>query len=202
MERLTDYILRLYPIDYIPLKRRITFHLLFWGVMYCIFWIQAGFPSDTVVYRFVLATSLVITNSVFFYMCVYLIPYLYEKYNGIVFLSIVTLLILSFYFFLAFESYERVSLIIENQWLSAKNKRMYGLNYEFYKAGFWSYFTFDIIVSDTLGIFIYSLPAIFLKFSRVFAKNVVEKKQLEIDFLRLQINPHFLVNTLDRKSVV
>ena len=57
---------------------------------------------------------------------------------------------------------------------------MYGLNSEFYKAGFWSYFTFDIILSDTFGVIIYSLPAIFLKFSRVFAKNLIEKKQLEM----------------------
>lgn len=48
-----------------------------------------------------------------------------------------------------------------------------------------------------MGHIIYSLPAIFLKFSRIFAKNLSEKKQLEIDFLRLQINPHFLVNTLN-----
>ena len=197
METLADYLIQLYPIDHVPLKRRVTFHGIFGGVMFVIFWFQVGFPSDTFIYRFVLATSLVITNSVFFYMFIYLIPFVYEKYRGITLFTVIMILVTAFYFFLALESYERVSLIIENNWLSAKNKRMYGLNSEFYKAGFWSYFTFDIILSDTFGVIIYSLPAIFLKFSRVFAKNLIEKKQLEIDFLRLQINPHFLVNTLN-----
>jgi LytS/YehU family sensor histidine kinase len=74
---------------------------------------------------------------------------------------------------------------------------MYELNYKTYKAGFWYYFKFESMLSDTMIAILYSLPAFFLKFFRIFAKNLSEKKQLESDFLRLQINPHFLVNALN-----
>jgi len=55
----------------------------------------------------------------------------------------------------------------------------------------------NIILRDTIQLVLLSLPAFFFKFIRIFTIVFSEKKQLEIDFLRLQINPHFLVNTLN-----
>ncbi|MDZ7899685.1 MAG: sensor histidine kinase [Arcicella sp.] len=74
---------------------------------------------------------------------------------------------------------------------------MYKIYYDLYKSGFWAYFQINIILSDTIQLIFTALPAFFLKFTRMFTKVYSEKKQLEIDFLRLQINPHFLVNTLN-----
>ena len=197
MERLTDYILRLYPIDYIPLKRRIIFHSLFWGVMFVVFLSLSGL-SNNYLFRFVTALSRTFTVSVFFYIFIYVIPYFYSFTKGIELISVILMSVVIFYFILGFVSYQWSSFMIENKILSiVNNKKQYEINYGLYKEGFWSYFKINTIITDTIGHLIFSLPAIFLKFSRVFAKSIVEKKQLEIDFLRLQINPHFLVNTLN-----
>ena len=197
METIADYLIQLYPIVNVPLKRRITFHGIFWGVMFMVFWFLVGFPSNVLIYRFVLAGSLTFYGVLSFYVCVYLLPYLYEKYSGIECVGVIIIAVVFFYFILAIETYARVSFAIEYNWISPSNKTMYELNYNVYKAGFWSYFRISNILTDTISNLFYSLPAFFLKFSRVFAKNLIEKKQLEIDFLRLQINPHFLVNTLN-----
>jgi len=126
-----------------------------------------------------------------------LIPYLYLKYAGWFRVLVISMVITTFYFFLAFETYGRVTLVIENNWLTPQNNKIYEINNNTYKAGFWAYFQIGNILTDTIQLILISLPAFFLKFVRIFTKVFAEKKQLEIDFLRLQINPHFLVNTLN-----
>lgn len=199
MERLANYILQLYPIDHVPLKRRIILHSIFWGIFFCFLLIVSGLPSDTIAYRFIGATSSTLTSSVFFYVFAYFIPYLYSKYKSLVRILFIGLTIIIFLFFMAFETYGRVMLVIENHWVTAqyKSKRIYEIYYNVYKTGFWAYFTIDNIATDTIQLLFTSLPAFFLKFVRIFTKIFSEKQQLEIDFLRLQINPHFLVNTLN-----
>ena len=197
METIADYLIQLYPIDHVPLKRRVTFHGIFWGVMYVTFWTLIPYQYNLLIYHFLLAASVTLYSFIFFYLCAYLLPYLYEKYSGIERVGVIIIVIVFFYFILAIETYTRVSFAIEYNWIAPSNKAMYELNHNVYKAGFWSYFRISNILTDTISNLFYSLPAFFLKFSRVFAKNLIEKKQLEIDFLRLQINPHFLVNTLN-----
>ena len=197
MERLANFILRVYPIDYVPLKRRVTFHLLFWGIYFCILLIGVGVPSDNIIYRFLAAVSLIITSSAFFYEFAYLTPYAFVKYERFNKVLVVFLLIIAFYFFVAFETYTRVFFVMKNQWIISQNKRMYEIYCNAYKSGFWSYLQINNILTDTIQLILIAVPAFFLKFTRIFAKNLSEKKQLEIDFLRLQINPHFLVNTLN-----
>ena len=197
METLADYLIQLYPIDHVPLKRRVTFHGIFWGVMFIVFFVLSGLSNDYL-FRFITAFSRTLTIGGFFYTTVYVIPYFYNFKKGIERIGFILMAIIIFYFILGFISYQWSSFMIENKLLSIiNNKKQYEINYNIYKEGFWSYFKFHTILTDTIGHIIYSLPAIFLKFSRVFAKNLIEKKQLEIDFLRLQINPHFLVNTLN-----
>jgi two-component system, LytTR family, sensor kinase len=197
MERLANYILRLYPLDHVPLKRRVTLHAIFWGIFFISLMIGSGFPSDSITYRFIAATSVTLTSSIFFYVFSYLIPYLYSKYTGSLRVLFISLTIITFYFFMAFETYFRVILVIENQWVTAKNSRTFETYYNVYNSGFWSYFQVNNILTDTIQLIFTSLPAFFFKFIRIFTRVFSEKKQLEIDFLRLQINPHFLVNTLN-----
>jgi two-component system, LytTR family, sensor kinase len=197
MERLANYILQLYPIEHVPFKRRVILHTIFWGIYYIILLFGVGIPSDTIAYRFIATTSVTITSIAFFYVIAYFIPYLYSKYSGLDQILIIILTIISFYFFLAFETYVRVNLVIGNNWIINQNERIYEIYYDVYKSGFWSYFQINNFLTDTVQIIFTSLPAFFLKFVRIFTKVFSEKKQLEIDFLRLQINPHFLVNTLN-----
>jgi two-component system, LytTR family, sensor kinase len=197
MERLANYILRLYPVYHVPFKRRVILHAIFWGVFFCFLLIATGVPSDTLIYRFIAATSVTLTSGLFFYTTAYLIPYLYSKYSfGNQVLGII-MVVFAFYVFLAIETYGRVLLVVENDWIIEQNKRMYEIYYNVYKAGFGSYFQINNLGTDTIQLIFTSLPAFFMKFIRTFTKVFSEKKQLEIDFLRLQINPHFLVNTLN-----
>ena len=62
METIADYLIQLYPIDHVPLKRRVTFHGIFWGMMYVTFWFQVGFPSDTYIYRLVITSEVANTK--------------------------------------------------------------------------------------------------------------------------------------------
>jgi len=197
MERLANYLLRLYPIDHVPFKRRVALHAIFWGIFFISLLLGVGIPSDTFTYRFIVATSATLTSSVFFYVLTYLIPYFYSKYTGWIRVLIISLVITAFYFFMAFETYVRVILVIENHWVTIKNSRTYDIYNDLYKAGFWVYFQISNMTTDTIQLIFTSLFAFFLKFIRIFTKIFAEKKQLEIDFLRLQINPHFLVNTLN-----
>ncbi|MEY4538796.1 MAG: hypothetical protein RLZZ306_553 [Bacteroidota bacterium] len=197
MERLANFILRLYPIDHLPFKRRVILHAVFWGIFFIFLLFGSGFPSDSIIMRFVGAISFMLTSSVFFYVLTYLIPYLSSKYNGFSKVLFISITIIVLYFFLAFETYGRVVFMIENHLDTFKDSRTYDLNYKVYKAGFWSYFQLNNLITDTIQLVFISLPAFFLKFIRIFTKVFSEKKQLEIDFLRLQINPHFLVNTLN-----
>jgi two-component system, LytTR family, sensor kinase len=197
MERLANFILRLYPIDYVPLKRRAVLHGIFWGIFFVSLLFGSGFPSDTIFHRLIGAISFTLTSSVFFYVFSYLIPYLHSKYSGLTQVLFISLTIIIFLFFMAFETYGRVVLVLENHWITPQYKRLYEIYDNAYKGGFWAYFTIDNIVTDIIQLLFTALPAFFFKFIRIFTKIFSEKKQLEIDFLRLQINPHFLVNTLN-----
>jgi two-component system, LytTR family, sensor kinase len=197
MEWLANYILRLYPIENVPFKRRVILHGVFWGIYYGILLMGVGFPSDNMRYRFLVSTSIIMTSGTFFYLLAYIIPYIHSKYTGFIRLLIICLIIIAFYFFMACETYGRVTFVIENHWIDTQNKRMYEIYYKVYNSEFWSYFRFNSILTDTIQLIFTALPAFFFKFIRMFTRIFSEKKQLEIDFLRLQINPHFLVNTLN-----
>jgi two-component system, LytTR family, sensor kinase len=197
MERLANYILDIYPIDHVSFKRRVILHAVFWGIYYILLLVGLGIPSDTFNSRFIGATSATLTSSVFFYLFTYFIPYLNSKYIGLLRVFVIGSTIIAFYLFMAFETYIRVVLVIENHWVTAKNSRTFDIYYNVYKSGFWSYFQINNILTDIIQLLFVALPAFFLKFVRIFTKVFSEKKQLEIDFLRLQINPHFLVNTLN-----
>jgi two-component system, LytTR family, sensor kinase len=197
MERLANYILNIYPIDHVPLKRRATLHAIFWGFFFISLLAGSGFPSDSIIIRFIGATSFTVTCIVFFYVFTYLIPFLYSKYASWLRILVISLTIIGFYFFMALETYGRAIFVIENHFITTQNKSIFEVYHGVYKAGFWSYFQINNILTDTIQLIFTALPAFFMKFIRIFTKVFSEKKQLEIDFLRLQINPHFLVNTLN-----
>lgn len=197
MEKLSELLLRFYPLQKVSFKRRLWVHCIFWGLMFWVYWFGIGFPSDTVVYKFITSISLTISGIIFFYTLTYFIVNIDEKNKGVKKYFYIIISLVAFYFIMAEFSYLRVQLIIENNWLSAQNNRMYGVIKNYYNEGFWTYFKISNILTDTLELSFTTLPAFFLKFLRIFSRNLIEKKQLEIDFLRLQINPHFLTNTLN-----
>jgi two-component system, LytTR family, sensor kinase len=198
MEKLSELLLRFYPLEKVSFKRRVFAHCIFWGLMFCSFYFGLGLPSFSWKYKFSTAVFTLITCAAFFYLIFYVFDIIDKKFFGIKKYIIIIFGIGTFYFFYAFCSYLKVILIIENNWYPLKSGGMY-LKYlrEYYQSGFWTFFKFDTVFADTYEVISISMPAFFLKFLRIFSRNLIEKKQLEIDFLRLQINPHFLTNTLN-----
>jgi two-component system, LytTR family, sensor kinase len=199
MEWLANYVLNLYPIEGVPLKRRVILHGVFWGAMFIVLLLLGGTSTNGLWYRITAASSRLITVSGFFYLFFYIVPFLYSNENSKIIKFLIPMLAIAiFYLVLAFISYEWSAFVIKNNLISeVNNKKQYAINLKFYHLGFWSYFKLNTMLADIIGHIIYSLPAFFLKFIRIYVKTRLEKKQLEIDFLRLQINPHFLVNTLN-----
>jgi sensor histidine kinase YesM len=195
MERLSDFILRVYPLEGLPFKRRVLVHFCFWVFMFVLFWYGIGFPDSTFTYRVLTATYFTILDSLFFYLMVY--GFFSNKYSNTTNYVLAIVSVLVFYFVLCLVSYLRVKLIFENSWLSASNNRMYENLNAYYKGGFLYFFKPADIFINFYEIIYTSLPAFLIKISRNLILSISEKKQIEIEYLRSQINPHFLVNTLN-----
>lgn len=198
MEKLSELLLRFYPLEKVSFKRRVWVHSVFWGLMFWIIFFGFGLPTFSLAYKISTSIYTVLVCIVFFYSIFYGIPITEKHYSGFKKYFFIILSIMLFYSFYAFCSYVRVTLTIDNSWYYTDHGGLYAKYLkEYYRNGFWSFFRINTIFADTFEIILLSLPAIFMKFLRIFAKNLIEKKQLEIDFLRLQINPHFLTNTLN-----
>ena len=198
MEKLSELLLRFYPLGKVSFKRRVWVHSIFWGIMFCSFYFGLGLPSFSWTYKLSTAVFTLITCAAFFYLTFYAFNNINNHFSGIKRYIIIIFCIIIFYLFYALCSYLKVVLIIENNWYPRNSGGMY-FKYltEYYRSGFWTFFKLNTIFADTYEVISISTPAFFLKFLRIFSKNLIEKKQLEIDFLRLQINPHFLTNTLN-----
>ncbi len=194
MEKISDLFLKIYPLEGISVKRRIISHFIFWLIMFVCLWKILGIPLAGTSYNLITTSYLISLDIIFFYIITYItIPWWtnYYKYKYIV--SILSICVLILILFVLF--YIRVQFIFDNNLLKDTKvdfsylKRFYNDYTYLFKSGY--------IISGILGIFLTALPAFFIKLTRSLIKSVSEKKQIEIDYLRSQINPHFLTNTLN-----
>ncbi|MEA5256481.1 histidine kinase [Arcicella aquatica] len=197
MEKITDLFLKVYPIEGVSNQKRVLLHVVFWIVFFIGLWGIILGPTVNIYYQLTTILYIVISDFIYFYFITYVILQTwsndnYQKYFVTIFGIIFLIFILSILF------YFRVHLIFDNKWFNTKN--INGLDsglLAFYKKGYWSYFNTGEVIGSTLEIFLTALPAFFIKLTRSLGKSVSEKKQIEIDYLRAQINPHFLTNTLN-----
>lgn len=199
MEKLFFWLINAYPIRYESSSRRIKFHLFFWLIWG--FFTYLSVISDAVwQYKILVASSSVLQGILIYYTSVYyIIPKFFSAKTF--FLSILgILLIYCINWFLMFYFYK---IAFTNNYLLPK---MYLYNYAltYVSNGIWGILTVKNAFFELLLAFqSISLPFL-LKFSRIGFQyyeasiNIQkEKNDIEVNFLRGQLNPHFLLNSLN-----
>ncbi len=199
MQNFVAWYLKFYPTSGVPLRRRIAIHVAFWvvwgGLSYLMF-ISNSSPEQ----KILITLSLIVFGSSIFYLTTYLaFPYLFSPKRFVWGLLILFLVYCLNYL----ENYGFNTLVIKYD-LFQKGGPSYKYAQEYLKRGILGLFYQQNIFHE---IYLVSQPLIipyFLKLSRVMAQYSVEaskilkeKTKLEIDFLKSQINPHFLLNSIN-----
>ncbi|MET3126129.1 sensor histidine kinase YesM [Arcicella rosea] len=194
MEKVAELFLKIYPIEGISAKRRILLHCIFWLIMFIGFWQTMTLPVTSTKYNFVVISYYTLTDAIFFYIFVYLISPLWDNGDRSRYLATI-LYGAIFVISLAIVFNIRIQLIFHYDFLPKGSEYPY-YSSKFYNS-FWGVFEFNVIISLILKTFLTTLPAFFINLIFSLIKSISEKKQVEIDYLRSQINPHFLTNTLN-----
>lgn len=194
---------------YTPFRRfilHISMWLFFTSLLFFNYWLEAGLPAES---SALLTGRLIINNMVIFYLSFYLfIPKIFKiKKWGLLLIFLSSPLL--FYI-----------------WLSTNYFQFYILNYLGFdihtgplqnlisknaKQSYWEAISFKTVLSNAIIVMYAFSPSFFIKIlfdiTRLFNKAISFQKQnlnlelqnvnIEKDFLKAQLNPHFLFNTLN-----
>ncbi len=201
MEKIVAFIIRIYPLEKVSLKRRIGIHGLFWMIL-SVVWIVAVIGGVSFTYRLWVSFNTIVSTMLVYYFFIYLILPNVFSFNKIWKSIIYTA---CFYFLYWFQAYLSLRLLIgfdifptggDSPFLLYANK--------FVKRGFSGVFNYPEIFRSLANTLLETTPAFFMKLSRIMAvysqkliRSDREKTKIELDFLRSQLNPHFLLNTLN-----
>jgi two-component system, LytTR family, sensor kinase len=198
MQKFVEWYLDFYPPYGTPLKRRIAIHVTYW-VVWGLFSLEVFIASSSIENRLIITASLLIQGIILFYGCAYFaFPCLFSAkwFWGI--LLLITLYCLNYTMELGFYH------LVLKYTLYSKNSNNYNYAYRYVQRGLRGLFSPQNIFYEIYIIMgVVTLPFL-LKLSRVttaYSMKVIkltkEKTDLEIDFLRTQLNPHFLLNSLN-----
>lgn len=199
MQKFVNWYLNFYPTSGVPLKRRIAIHTAYW-LVWGIFIVLAFIASSSMEHKLIITTFLMTQGITFFYGITYFIfPNLFSSKRFI--LGLLFLFIL--YCINYAVSYQFNNMVIKHV-LFIKNGNGYRYAKAFVGKGIWGMFQpHNIFYEIQTLIGVVALPFM-LKLSRVITDYSLrvailtkEKTDLEIDFLRTQLNPHFLLNSLN-----
>lgn len=193
-----DWYLRFYPTVGTPPARRVKIHFCYW-LFYFIFSYFSLINGLNPLDRIVISFHLVLLGTILYYIPAYLaFPLLFTKqfYLGI-FLFLVTY-ILQHLEKLGFNS------IVLNYNIHPPNGFTHKNVQEFVDGGLWGMLRPQNIFREIYFASQAIMIPFFLKFSRMLLYNsinnkkiMLEKSKVEVDYLRSQINPHFLLNTIN-----
>jgi two-component system, LytTR family, sensor kinase len=198
MKKLMDWYLRFYPTVGTPPARRVKIHFCYW-LFYFIFSYFSLINGLSPVDRIVISFHLVLLGTILYYIPAYLaFPLLFTKqfYLGILLFLLTYIL----------------------QHLEKLGFNTFVLNYNIHPPNGFTHNNVQEFVDGGIGGMLrpqnlfreiyFASQAImipfFLKFSRMLLYNsinnkkiMLEKSKVEVDYLRSQINPHFLLNTIN-----
>lgn len=198
MKKLLDAYIKFYPLSGVSVQRRVAIHIAFWLI-----WGVVGHLSSLsnlpFLNRLFISIFVVIQNVTIYYGFTYFaFPKLISKdwWLGLI-------LVFFVYAIYSLESYAYYSIGLKSKFIIEKSfQYSYAQNY--IKNGIlgilWHqnfFFEIYMVISNSI------LPFL-VKFSRVVSQYYIkvekiskEKAELEVDFLRAQINPHFFLNSLN-----
>ncbi len=199
MQKFIAWYLKFYPTSGVPLKRRIAIHACFWvvwGGVYYLSFISNSSPLQ----KIIITLSYIVFGVTCFYSTTYFaFPYLFSPKRFIWGILILFLIYCIHYL----EQYGFHLLVLKYD-LFWKGGPSYKYSQEYLRRGIGGIFYQQNIFRE---IYLLSPPLIttyLLKLSRVMAQYSVEasrivkeKTKLEIEFLRSQIDPHFLLNSVN-----
>ncbi|MEA5257055.1 histidine kinase [Arcicella aquatica] len=196
MKKIAELFLKIYPIEGVSLNRRILLHCVFWIMMFIGLWKVWTLPtSPDLRYGFITALYLVVLDMIYFYLIMYkIIPLWKNNYQHKYLATVIGIIILIASILIIFRI--RAQFIFDNHLIKDTKANLIHLEKKF-KDYMYLFKYPRHLFSGMLQIFLFSLPAFSIKLAHFLIKNISDKKQAEIDYLRSQINPHFLTNTLN-----
>jgi two-component system, LytTR family, sensor kinase len=199
MQQILDWYFKFYPTRGVSKSRRIAIHITYW-VVWGLFISLSLISQPTLANRLGIAFFTVIQSCIIYYGIAYLVfPNLLSKKR-----FIIGLLLLFLVYFLYY-SQNLVAYIWAIKFnFFIPNSYMYKYAQAYINRGVFGAFKFDNFFFEIYSILNSVVLPFLLKFSRVITNYSLrverlskEKADLEIDFLRTQLNPHFLLNSLN-----
>ncbi|MDR6563949.1 MULTISPECIES: histidine kinase [unclassified Arcicella] len=199
MEKITELFLKIYPIEGVSVKRRILLHCIFWGMMSMGLWKVWTLPTSDLRFSFIIVLYIVVISMIYFYLIMYkIIPLWENNYRHKYLATLIGIIVLIVSIGIMFRI--RTQFIFDNHldnYLIKDTKTTLIQLEKKYKDYMYIFKYPSFLFINIIGILLNTLPAFFIKLTHSLIKNISEKKQIEIDYLRSQINPHFLTNTLN-----
>lgn len=201
MEKIVAFIIRIYPLENVSLKRRIGIHGLFWMIL-CFIWFISVVGRVSFAYRVWASLNTFTASILTYYFLIYLIlPNIFSVnkiFKGIIYL-------VCFYILYWFQAYLSLRLLIGfDIFPTGDNSPFLQYANKFVHRDFSGVFYYPEIITDLINSVVQTTPVFFMKISRIMAvysqkliKSDREKTKIELEFLRSQLNPHFLLNTLN-----
>ncbi len=195
MEKITELFLKIYPIEGVSVKRRVLLHCIFWIMMSIGLWKVWTIPTSDFIYNFINMLYFLSLDMIYFYLIMYkIIPLWENNYQYKYLATLLGIIVLIASIIIIFRI--RVQFIFDNHLLKDTKTNLVHLEKKLKDYSYlfkYPSFLFAVI----LGTFLNTLPAFYIKLTCSLIKSISDKKQIEIDYLRSQINPHFLTNTLN-----
>ncbi|MDZ7896950.1 MAG: histidine kinase [Arcicella sp.] len=199
MQKFIEWYLDFYPPYGTPLKRRIAIHATYW-VMWGMFSLIAFIAPISLENKLLMTLFFVLQGVTIYYGTTYFaVPNLLSSKR-----FILGLLILFIIYCLSYWEKLWLNIFILKNNIYPPNSNSYKYAQTYITKGIWGIFkpqnlTFEIFT--TLNIiafpFMIKLSRVITAYSMKVVKLTKEKTDLEIDFLRTQLNPHFLLNSLN-----
>ncbi len=199
MKTFFDWYYKFYPLENAPLKRKITVHLLFW-ILFGFFRFFSILPNSPYLFRITGGMYSIVESALLYYGLVYLVyPVSFSHKKTIIAIVLLFLLLYADYII----TFMYFKFNIHNN-LYIKESYMYKNVMSYMDRGLLGFFKKRNVIWELMS----NLQALYfpliLKFTRIFGqytanlqKVSAQKTDLELYFLRSQLNPHFLLNSLN-----